>query len=245
MPNPSATTLSVGTNTTNGSTYVTSSFAGAANTLVLLTCSGHATTLRSVSSVVGGGASAGWTSVDSATFNTVASPLDRVSIWRYLTATPAAASVATITLSGTGSQLQWIVTQFSNVSTTGTNGAGAIQQSVRSNADTVSAITIPMTSFASTANGAFGGFSFLTTQNNVVTPGANFLELYEATAAENGDVQSEWTSVNVTQIDARAGTPTKNSAGIGLEIVGSNPAVAGANSPYYSHHYRRVVLGIA
>lgn len=242
MPNPSAVVLSSGSSTANSGTYVTASFAGAANTLVLLTCSGHGTTLRSVSSVVGGGASAGWTSVDSATFNTVASPLDRVSIWRYLSATPAAASVATITLSGTNSQLQWIVTQFSNVSTTGSNGAGAIQQSVRSTADTVSAITIPMTSFVSTANGAFGGYSFITTTVNQITPGAGFLELNEVTATEIGDVQSEWTSVNVTKIDAKLAAGTKNAGGIGLEIVGSNPAVAGATSPYYSHHYLRMVI---
>jgi hypothetical protein len=242
MPNPSATTLSVGSSAANASTYVTGSFAGAANTLVLLACSGHGTTLRSVSSIVGGGASAGWTSVDSATYNTVASPLDRISIWRYLSSSPAAASVATITLTGTNSQLQWIVTQYSNVSTTGTNGAGAIQQSVRSTADTVSAITIPMTSFISTANGAFGGFSFLTTFTSLgVTPGANFKALAETSAGEIADIYSCWTSVNVTNIDSKLTAGTKNAAGIGLEIVGSNPAVA-AKGGYYHHYYRQMVV---
>lgn len=243
MPSPSATTLSVGSSTANASTYVTGSFAGAANALVLLACSGHGTTLRSVSSIVGGGASAGWTSVDSATYNTLASPGDRVSVWRYLSSSPAAASVATITLSGTNSQLQWIVTQFSNVTVSGTNGSGAVVQSVSTRADTVSALTIPMTSFASTVNAGFGAFSFVTTLLNSVTPGANFLELYEATATETGDIQSEWTSVNVTSIDAKLTAGTKNGAAIGLEIAGSNPPPAGgATSPYYSHYYRRMVV---
>jgi hypothetical protein len=242
MPTPSATTLSIGSSIANASTYATASVAGAANSLVLLAFANHATTQRSVSSVVGGGASAGWTSVRSINFSTIAAPLEEIDVWRYLTAAPAAASPITITLSGTASNGQWIITQFSNVSTAGTNGANAVAQSVSSRVDTASALTCILASFTSAVNVPFGSFSFSTTANNVITPGANFSELGETTSTEHCDVQSEWSTAQNTSVDAKLTAGTRNSGGIALEIVGNNAAAGGgARSEYYSHYYHRMI----
>lgn len=245
MPTPSATTLAMGGNTANASTYTTASVAGAANTLVLLAFANHATTQRSVSSVVGGGASAGWTSVKSINYATIASPLEEIDVWRYLTASPAAASVITITLSGTASNGQWVVTQFSNVSTAGTNGANAVVQSVTSRADTASRLTAILASYASTVNVPFGSFSFATTIANTINPGANFKELGEAGTSEHLQVESEWSTVQNTLVDAALTAGSRNVGGIALEVAGDNAAVAGGTaSPYYSMYYSKLAIGV-
>ena len=244
MPTPSATTLTMGSNTANASTYTTAAVAGAANTLVLLAFENHGSTQRSVSSVVGGGASAGWTSVRSINFNPVATPGDEVDVWRYLSSSPAAASVITIALSGTASDGQWVVTQFSNVSTAGTNGANAVVQSVSSRADTVSRLTCILASFASTVNVPFAAMSFATTANNTINPGANFKELGEANSGEFAGIESEWSTAQNTSVDAALTAGSRNAAGIALEIAGSNPAGAAAlGGYYYQGYYSKMVIG--
>ena len=242
----SATTLAMGSNTANASAYTTASVAGATNTLVLLAFQNHGATQRSVSSVVGGGASAGWTSVKSINYNVVATPLDEVDVWRYLSSSPAAASVITVTLSGSASNGQWVVAQFSGVSTAGTNGANAVVQSVSSQADAVSILTCILASFTSTVNVPYGAISFSTTVLGTINPGSNFKELGEANATEHSGIESEWSSVITTKVDAALTAGTRSAGGIALEIAGDNPAVAATAFPYYySGYYSRTVMGIA
>ena len=244
MPTPSATTLTMGSSTANSGTYATASVAGAANTLVLLAFQNHGSTQRSVSSVVGGGASAGWTSVRSINYNSIAAPADEVDVWRYLTATPAAASAITITLSGTASDGQWVVTQFSNVSRAGTNGANAVVQSVSSRADTASRLTCILASFTSTVNVPWGSISFSTTAANTINPGANFKELGEANSGEFSGIESEWSTVQNTSVDAALTAGSRNAGGIAIEVAGDNPAAAGGTGGYYYQaYYSKMVIG--
>jgi hypothetical protein len=239
MPTPSAATLSVFSSIANASSYTFSTTLPAANRLVLANFEHHGTTLRSITSVVGGGAQNGWTSVISVTFNTVASPGDRLECWRSLSASPTGDSVVTVTTSGTVSNLQGVLTEFSNVTTTGTNGANAVVQSLSSNANTVSVLTVTLASFASTVNVPYGQFAIDQTSLGI-TPGGSYQELMEATATEHCTTQSEWTSFNTQKVVA---TWAAHDAGaIGIEVAGNNPAAGGAASnEYYSHYYHRMI----
>jgi hypothetical protein len=242
MPTPSAATLSVFSSTANGSSYTFSTTLPAANRLVLANFEHHGTVLRSITSVVGGGAQNGWTSVISVTFNTVASPLDRLECWRSLSAAPTSSSVVTVTTSGTVSNLQGILTEFSNVTTTGTNGADAVKQSLSSNADAVSVLTVTLASFNSTVNVPYGQFAIDLTSLGI-TPGGDYKELMETTAAEHSTTQSEWTSFNTQKVVAT--WAAHDAAAIGIEVAGDNAAAAGGGQHYYHHYYSRVVTGVA
>ena len=241
MPTPSATLLSQFSKTANASSYTFGPVSPAANSLALAWLEHHGSTLRSISSIVGGSAQNGWTSVISVTFNTTATPLDRVEIWRALSAIPTADSVVTVTLSGAVSNLQGGVVAFSDVSTAGTNGANAVVQSVSSREDAVSILTCTLASFASTVNVPFGSFSWDTIRVNAIAPGASYLELGEAGAGEFSEINSQWTSFNTQTVVATLTAGTRDVAGVALEIAGENAAGAAAPSPYYSNYYTRLV----
>ena len=226
MPVPSATNLSTFSKTANASSYTFSTTLPAANALALAWLEHHGSALQSITSIVGGGAQNGWTSIISVTFNPVATPLDRVEVWRSLSATPTSASVVTVTLSGTVSDLQGGITQFSNVSTTGTNGANAVAQSVSSRADTVSVLTCTLAAFGNANNVPYGSFSWATINQNRINPGASFVELGEANSGEFSGVNSQWTSANTQKVPATLTAGTRNAAGVALEIVGDIDASA-------------------
>jgi hypothetical protein len=236
-----AARLSQFSNTANASSYTFSTTLASANSLNLAWFEHHGTTLRSISSLVGGGASAGWVSVISVTFNTAASPGDRVEVWRSLSATPTSDSVVTVTLSGTVSDLQGGINEFRGVDATGTNGSNAVRQSVSSNGDTVSILTCTLASFSSTVNAPAGFFSWATTVVTGINPGASFVELGEAGSLEFSEIESNWTSANTQKVPATLTAGTRNAAGIAVEVGFPAPAGVGL-SPYYSGYYRRMVV---
>ena len=65
-----------------------------------------------------------WTEVASVTFDAVATPHRRLTIFRAMSAAPGSGPI-TITSSVTLSHCQWIVSQWAGAETGGVNGAGA------------------------------------------------------------------------------------------------------------------------
>src|SRR5688572_18896188 len=86
---------------TNLTAYATGSHTPTADRLQLIAVKCRATTLRSVSSITGCGLT--WTKVTDVTYNTVATPLDRMELWYAQGASPSTGSL-TITWSGAVSQ---------------------------------------------------------------------------------------------------------------------------------------------
>ena len=122
----------------------------------------------------------------------------------------------TITSSITLSNCQWIVSQWSGVETSGTNGSGAIAQTGTNAADTVTTLATSLAAFGSAANVAYGVFGV---NSNVVTvtPGAGFTEIDEQPSSEStsADLFAEW-AVNRPWINAI--WAKKSAAALGVEI---------------------------
>jgi Invasin, domain 3 len=176
------TLLTAGSDITNQKIYTTASIAPAANTLVTIAVIGHTSTAASPSPTVTGGGMSAWVEVATTTFNSVATPLKRMSIFRAMSAAPGSGPI-TISFPTTESNAAWVVSQWSGVDQTGTNGSGAIVQTVTNRADAVSSIGASLAALGSPNNVAYG---VVGTNGSAVgiNPGAGFTEISEQKPAE-------------------------------------------------------------
>jgi len=209
------TLLTAGHNLVNGTVYTTGAIAPAPNTLVTVAVMGHRSYGASVSPTLTGGGMSAWTEVVSVTFETTASPLRRLTIYRAMSAAPGSGPL-TITFPGNQSNCQWIVSQWDGVETGGSNGAGAIGQTGSARGDAVNGLTVSLGAFANAGNVAYGAFGV---RSNVlaISQGAGFTEISEQLSAEGtpSDLQAEW----ATNLNAIGATWTSlNGGGLGVEI---------------------------
>jgi protocatechuate 3,4-dioxygenase beta subunit len=216
------TLLTAGNNTANQKVYTTAAISPAPNTLIMVAVLGHRAT-TGVSPPIGappsptlsGGGMTAWTEVATITFDTVATPQKRLTIYRAMSATPGSGAL-TITWSNNVSNCQWIVSQWDEVETSGVNGAGAIGQTGSSRGDAVSGLTVPLTAFGNADNVAYGVFG-VASSTPAITPGAGFTEISEQPSGESaaGDLQAEW-ALNGNPIAAT--WSTLNAGALGVEI---------------------------
>ena len=209
------TLLTSGNDVNNVKVYTTASIAPAPNTLVTVAVTTHNATAAAPVPTLSGGGMATWDMVATVTYDAVGTPKKRVTIFRAMSASPGSGPI-TITSSATLSNCQWIVSQWSGVETSGTNGSGAIVQTGSNAADAVTSLSAPLAAFGSSANVAYGVFGI---NSNVVaiTPGAGFTEIDEQPSTEStaADLFAEWV-VNVPAVSAS--WPAKNAGALALEI---------------------------
>jgi Bacterial Ig-like domain (group 1)/Calcineurin-like phosphoesterase len=209
------TLLTSGNDANNVKVYTTASIAPAPNTLITIAVATHQTTSAAPLPTISGGGMASWDVVGTVTFDTLGLPRKRVTIFRAMSAAPGSGPI-TITSSATLSNCQWIVSQWSGVETSGTNGSGAVVQTGSNAADAVTTLATPLTAFGNAANVAYGVFGI---NSNVVAinPGSGFTEIDEQPSTEStaADLFAEW-AVNRPTISAT--WPSKNAGGLGVEI---------------------------
>jgi len=221
---PSAITqtlLTVGTDIVNQRVYTTASIAPAPNTLITVAVLEQNSTSAPPSPTLSGGGMTTWTEVASVTFDAVATPHRRLTIFRAMSAAPGSGPI-TITSSVTLSHCQWIVSQWAGAETGGVNGADAIVQTGSSRGDAVNGLTVPLAAFGNANNMAYGVFG-VNRNVAVIAPGAGFTEIAEQPSGEStpGDVEAElaanrnaigatWTNLNGgalgVEIQAAAGS---------------------------------------
>lgn len=210
------TMLTSGNDVLNTQVYTTASIAPAANALVTVAVATHRSTTPAPIPTLSGGGMANWEVVATVTYDTIGVPLKRVTIFRAMSASPGNGPL-TITSPQTVSNCQWIVSQWTGVTTSGTNGSGAIVQTATNSANTGTSLTAGLAAFGNPANVAYGVFGI---NSNVVaiTPGAGFTEIDEqpSTESTNADLFAEW-GVNRPVIQATWAT-SKRSGAIAVEI---------------------------
>ena len=115
----------------------------------------------------------------------------------------------------------WSINEFNNVDRTGTNGSGAVVQSVTGlNEADNSGITLTLAAFSSVNNATYGGVrSGLT-----ATPGTGFTELGEDV---NGVEETEWRNDNDTSVDWTWTNNTGDALAIAIEIKFVPPGAGG------------------
>jgi hypothetical protein len=213
-PGITQTLLTAGHDPGNLRVFTTGSIAPAPNTLVTVAVLTHQASAAAPDPVLTGGGMTSWEVVASVAYNG-ATPLDRLTIFRAMSAAPGSGPI-TITSSVTVSNCQWIVSQWSGVNQSGTNGSGAIGQTASASGSAVTSLTAALAAFASPTNVAYGAFG-AASATAVISAGSGFTTIDQQPSGEGtiGDLFAEW-AVNLPAVTAS--WPSKNAGALGVEI---------------------------
>ncbi|HXJ32144.1 MAG TPA: Ig-like domain-containing protein, partial [Gemmatimonadales bacterium] len=206
--------LTSGHDPTNTSTFTTASIAPAANALVTIAVLTHQASAAAPDPTLTGGGMTSWQVVASVAYDG-ATPLDRLTIFRGMSAAPGSGPI-TIQTSVTVSNCQWVVSQWSGVNQSGTNGSGAIAQTNSATGAAVTTLTPTLAAFVSANDAAYGVFG-VASATSVVTAGSGFTTIDQQPSGEStvGDLFAEW-AVNKPAVTAT--WPSKNAGGLAVEI---------------------------
>lgn len=209
--------LTSGTNLANAKIYTTASIFPAPNTLVTISVLSYRSR-GSISPTVSGGGMSSWAQVAIVDFDDLSVPRRRLTIFRAMSASPGSGPI-TFSYASQVNNVEWIVSQWNGVETSGANGAGAIGQTGSARADAVGGLSVSLAPFSNGANVALGAFG-VNSKVLAIAPGAGFTEIDERPANEGGkgDLQAEW-AVNQATIDA-TWTNLRGGA-LGVEIKGN------------------------
>jgi hypothetical protein len=211
------TLLTSGHDVVNLRTYITGSISPAPNALVTVAVLTHQSSAAAPSPTLSGGGMARWDVVASVTYNG-ATPLDRLTIYRAMSAAPGSGPI-TIMSSVTVSNCQWIVSQWTGVDLSGTNGSGAIAQTASASGAAVTTLTAALGDFAGATGVAYGAFG-VANNTAVIVPGVGFATIDQQPSGESsvGDLFAEWA---VLMPGVTATWPSRNAGALGLEIRAS------------------------
>ena len=194
------------------SVFTTASVAPASNRLLLLTVVGRRISggIPAAPTISGNGLT--WVEIDSNAFDTIGTPLQRVTVYRAMGASPSS-GVVTITWPSDVDKSQWTLTEYIGIDTSGTNGSGAIVQSVSDIGGPIStSFSITLSAFSSAENATVGSFG-----NNTSSPraaGSGFAIVDNNTES----VFQEWRNDNDTTVDYTFDNANTHHAGTALEI---------------------------
>jgi hypothetical protein len=222
-------TLLTGTyNGTDATSYTTASVTPTAARLQLLTVmSAVSTGTPNIPTVTGCGLT--WVRIGGFNF----SATHRITVFRALGLTPTAGTLTIDFASGGVSQTQtygaWGLTEFANVDQSGTNGSGAIVQTVSANSGAVvTTLTVTLAAFSNVNNATFGALGV--GANRTITEGAGFTQLSEIAGSSPGaTLATEWKNSNDTSVDW-SWTTGSGASGVGVEIKEGPPAWVGGGA---------------
>lgn len=216
------TLLTENASNTDATNYITASVTNKANTLQLLSVtSSRAGADPSPPTITG--LSLTWAQVNTQLFATSAGHHRRTTVIR----TMGASATGTI-LIDFGAETQtacvWSLVEFGTVDTSGTNGSGAVVQSVPGTT-TGTSFTITLAAFGSANNATYGATGNV--ENVAITQGSGFTEISERAATAPTLAQEvEWRVDNDTTVDWTTAASSEW-GGIAIEIKRKVPATAG------------------
>lgn len=196
-----ASNLTSGSDSVDRQSYSTASITPSANKLILLSIAARHASLDPVDPVVTG-CGLTWVKVNSVNWDNSGSQ-KRTHLYRAMGASPSTGAI-TMDFSAQTAQndVLWSVDEFDGVDTSGTNGSGAVVQSVTNfnNNSPSNGLTITLAAFGSTNNATFGVFGTDTNTGHAV--GAGFSSLaYAQTSAGGLGIESEFKNTNDTSVD--------------------------------------------
>jgi hypothetical protein len=131
-----------------------------------------------------------WTQVASVDYDPISGSLGRLTVFRAMSPSPGSGPL-TIKFIGSVSNVDWIVSQWTGVDQSGTNGSGAIGQIGSARGDVVSALSVPLAPFGNANNVAYGAVG-ARLNAPAVTPGSGFTEIAEVTPGEATLLEAQW-----------------------------------------------------
>lgn len=241
-----AVTNGTGADSSALSTYATSSVTPTSNRLLLLWVSNTKASTPNTPTVTGN--SLTWVEVATVTFASISAPEKRLTLFRAMgTATSGTISIDFGGASQTG--CAWTLIEYTNADRSGTNGSGAIVQSVTDRADSAvsgegsssGGLSITLASLASANNMTAGGFANAINNAAAITAGSGYTaftgtahgspatslrSIYDATGS---------TTVNVAQ------TANSHIGGIAVEI--RNAVITISGTAYTDEGTTRLTTG--
>lgn len=183
------TNLVASGSTTDATSFTTASISPASNALLLLTVSYSPASGSAAPTITGNGLT--WTPVGGGEYGGAGSRR-LVRVWRAMGASPSSGAVTIDFGAISVESLNWSVDQFTGVDTSGTNGSGAIVQSVQTiNATTSTSLTLNLAAFGAAGNASFGVFSHAGAET--FTPDADFTALCNRfVTTRNLSLLTEW-----------------------------------------------------
>lgn len=200
----------------NANSYATASISPTANRLVLAFVVNSKGSTPDEPTLSGNGLT--WVKVATVTFNTIASPTKRTTLFRAMGASPSAGAV-TIDFGGVNQTgCTWSIFEVADVDTGGTNGSAAVVQSATAQANSAGSLAIDLAAFGSADNGTVAGFGVAGTKT--VTPGTGLTEIHDVGGASPArEIETCWRSDNDLQPDASlTAGGTDDWGGIAIEI---------------------------
>ena len=210
----SISALTEGNDSDGTSSATTASVSPGSNKLLLLSVSSFRgdSTDPAAPTVTGNGLT--WVQVATTLYDSTSSSRRRVSLFRALGASPSA-GVITIDFAGANQGvIQWLLSECSNVDTSGTNGSGAVVQSAATNSGGSPAGTT-LAAFGSANNATYFTAGWLGVVTS--TAGTGFGNLEEIQDAAQITTSSEFRNDNDTTPDMTC-SPSASNGGIGIEI---------------------------
>ena len=152
-------------------------------------------------------------------------------LFRGMAASPSTGAITIDFGATTMDAIAWSVSTKGNVDTSGTNGSGAIVQSVTATAESATSAAVTLAAFGSANNATAGYFGQGTTggASRVFTQGTGFTEIHE-TGNTYAYVATEWRVDNDTSIDGSYDATCSGMGGIAVEIKAAATITSGAIS---------------
>ncbi len=230
-----ASTLTSGYSTSSATSYDTASISPTGNYLILIAIYGYRLqpgVAPAISGVSGNGIT--YVQIASIEYKTT----DTV-LWLYrgMASSPSTGAI-TISFSTGCDSIGWVVSEFSGVDTSGTNGSGAVVQSATNSANGQS-LTVTLSAFGSSNNRPFGCFS-QALNPNLLSPETGYTELAETgDTADHKSVNSQWhsTSADTTVTCNSTGGVDVDMGGIAIEV--KEAAAGGVTIPVFISSYKQ------
>lgn len=202
---------------TSVTSIVSDSITPAANTLLLATVAQRTNITADPNAPTLTGNGLTWVQVNTVVYDDSSASRKRVSVFRAMGASPSSGAVTADFAGQSHTDATISIDEFSGIDTSGTNGSGAIVQSVVDKwTDTShSTLSITLAAFGSGANATFGGFGMFGSATS--TPGSGFLELFDFITGGTLSSTGIFKEVPDTTVDITA-SATGELGGVAIEI---------------------------
>lgn len=173
-----------------------------------------------------------FTKIDSQVYDTIASNVHRLSIWRCAPTADVTAAVR-IDLGDAGTGCAWYLIELDDVITTGTNGADGFGTAVKNNANAATSIAVTPGALVNTRSLqiAFGANDLNVTTDAPSGTGWNSLHAGQSYATPSTSIEAAYNQTGAAQQVTFSGAGSADRAAIVIEVKGkSHPVLMSASS---------------
>lgn len=129
----------------------------------------------------------------------------------------------TITWGGTQTAKTWSIDEITGMDTSGTQGSGAIVQSVANQGGSVTSLTVTLASFSNVQNATYGAFG--NAGEGVLSAGSGFTRFGNQRVAGEAGLGTEFRADNDTSVDMSNSTMDIGGIAIEIKIASSSTSI--------------------